>query len=182
MKRTALALAVLALGATACTANKNAAQKADRAVSNEILTKYQQSQPVPVFDYSQLRQNLIEIENVQARSTVTHTFFFNLGQVDPLYDCASIGLPIPSTYQLTAGDAKYSGHSDAVVPQIEANGVYTADSTGTHVICLDAAGKAYDFYWEGFVASVTHDATWDYGTHKMVVTGASTAEFTAKKP
>lgn len=44
--------------------------------------------------------------------------------------------------------------------------------TPTYVICVNASGKPYLQYWEGFVQSVTAPATWDYGTHTLKVTGA----------
>ncbi len=137
-----VAVLVLVLAVAGCTeSNSNSARKAqsnDRKVAEQQLASYQRNQPTPIFTWSQLRQNLIEIETAQSQTTQTTTFY-RLG----------------SSQRLS-------------LPQIEANGVYTADSTGTFVICVDANGKPYAVYWEGFVQTVAGPAKWD-GTHVELI-------------
>lgn len=157
----------------------NATQK-DRATATKQLEGFQKNQPVPVFDWSQLRQNLIEIETSQARTTQTTTFFFNQGVQDPISSCPSIGFPIPATYQLTNPQAKVPRH-DLTLPQIEANGVYTADTSGTFAICINAQGQAYANYWEGFVSTVTGPAKWNTDTHQVELVGPPSFDFSKGK-
>jgi hypothetical protein len=173
-------IVVLGLGVAACDEGNNKVQNHDRSVATEQLGQYQTNQPVPVFKYSQLRQNLIEIETAEARTTQTTSFFFNQGVQDPVSSCPSIGFPIPSTYQLTNPEAKVQRH-DFTLPQPEATGVYTADTTGTYVICVNAQGQAYATYWEGFVQTVTGPARWDTATHQVLLTGPPSFEFSKGK-
>lgn len=180
MNRKLALLAIPVIALVSCTGNS--ANQADKHLANDQLNKFRTAQPTPVFEWSQLRQNLIEIETTQAKATVTHSFFMGHGaaQTDPLFECPSIGLPIPSTYQLTNPQTTAGDHGSTSIAQIEATGVYTNQSSGTHVICLDANGKAFDVYWEGDVMAFTHDVTWDYSAHKAVITGNPTAAFTAQ--
>lgn len=157
----------------------------DRKTAERQLATLSQSQPVPSFNWSQVRQNLIELETAQAQTTQTTTFFFNQGIQTPIMSCPSIGFPIPSTYQLTNPvQAETHGYQDAgtvTVGQIEAIGVYTGDSTGTYVICVDATGKAYANYWEGFVQTVTGPAVWNDSKKQVELTGPPSFDFTSKQ-
>jgi hypothetical protein len=180
MKKIALIL-LAALPLAACTSSsQNAANNKDRATAARQLAGYQTNQPVPVFTYSQLRQNLIELETAQAQTTQTTSFFFNMGVADPTDSCPSIGFPIPSTYQLTNPESKVQRH-DLTLPQIEATGVYTADTTGTYVICIDAQGRPYANYWEGFVKTVTGPAKWNAAAHQVELIGPPSFKFSKGK-
>jgi hypothetical protein len=168
------------LGLAGCDTSQNAANNADRKTAARQLAGYQRNQPVPTFTWSQLRQNLIEIETAQAQTTQTTSFFFNQGVQDPVTSCPSIGFPIPSTYQLTNPESKVAQH-DLTLPQIEANGVYTGDTTGTFVICVDAKGMPYANYWEGFVNTVTGPAKWNPESHQVELIGPPSFKFTKGK-
>lgn len=180
MKKSMIVVAAVAGLALVACSSSNAAQNKDRATADKQLAGFQVNQPVPTFTYSQLRQNLIEIETAQAQSTQTTSFFFNQGVTDPTDSCPSIGFPIPSTYQLTNPAAKVVRH-DLTLPQIEATGVYTDQSTGTYVICVDAQGRAYANYWEGFVKTVTGPAKWDAAAHQVVLVGPPSFAFSKGK-
>lgn len=182
MKRKILAAIIgltLTLGVTACEQTKTAQQK-EAQVTREQLNAFLTSQPVPKFAWSQLRQNLIEIETAQAITTATTSFFFHVGTPDPVSACSSIGFAIPATYQLTASEGKLQDHA-LTVPQLEANGVYTGDTSGTYVICIDGNGVAFAFYHEGPVSTVSGPAQWDYDKHQIVLTGAPTGDFSVGK-
>lgn len=172
----AIIIAVTATMALSACTNQNKAANKEAKIGRKQLSAFLTNQPVPVFPNSQLRQNLIEIETAQAHSTVTTSFMFNQGVQDPVSVCPSIGFPIASTSQLTNPMYRVQDH-DATLPQIEANGIYTGDSSGTYVICVDGNGAAYAQYWEGFVSTVTGPAKWDTATHAIVLTGAPSAEF-----
>lgn len=183
MNRRLLLLIPLLLLPMACENHKKTSvRKADERAAVNQLAQYQQSQPVPQFNSSQIRQNLIEIETAQVNATVTTSFMFlmgSAGSTGPLvHSCPSIGFPIPATYQLTnpvqkAGDG-------VTVDQIEATGVYTDETTGTYVMCIGADGSPYAFYWEGFVATVTGPAHWDNAKGEVVMDGPSSAAFTGE--
>ncbi len=159
------------------------AEKQEQAIADQQLAQYSKSQPVPIFNYSQLRQNLIEIETAQVNATATTSFMFLLsgsGATGPLvHSCPSIGFPIPATYQLTSPEQAVTGTEGRAweLPQLEANGVYTGDTTGTYVMCVGENGKPFAFYHEGFVATVTGPAHWDNAKGEIVMDGPSSAEF-----
>lgn len=196
-KRTKLIGLVLGLamvvGLTACETGQSgaAATKQDQAVATQQLSQFQQSQPVETHNWSQLRQNLIEIRRAEANTTATTSFMFLLagvGETGPMiHSCPSIGFPIPATYQLSNPlrveqyDTPGDGGAAVAIPQIEANGVYTGDTTGTYVMCVSKSGKPFAFYHEGYVATVTGPAHWDNARGEIVMDGESTATFTAKK-
>jgi len=105
MKRiiTGLSAIVLVAALSACSVEDEApsANAKDAASSATILKKAQAAQPVPQFDWSQIRQTLIDAQTAQAEATQTTSFFFNLGVVDPVFSCPSIGFPVAGTSQLT---------------------------------------------------------------------------------
>lgn len=186
-------IAVLGVGGTitACTSKgtPTAAQKEQQA-QNQDTGNLLNNQPVPAFTWSQLRQNTIELENAQANTTQTTTFFFNMGIQDPIQSCPSIGFPIASTTQLTNPNQivnaflhGYNGGytAEGVVGNPDPTGVYTGASTGTYVICVAANGKGYADYWEGFVQTVTGSAAWDFTAHRMQPISNPTATFSTGK-
>jgi hypothetical protein len=138
------------------------------------------NQPIPHFNFSQYRQTLIDAESIAANGTQTTSFFFNLGARDPIFTCPSLGMPVPNTAQLSNPNQVVSGGNSqgyglATIGQMDPYGAYTpSSSTGTYVICVNASGKPYLNYWEGFVQTVTAAATWDYAHHTLKVTGAPT--------
>jgi hypothetical protein len=141
--------------------------KDEKEQSDRILSVFRQAQPVPERPWSQLRQSLIEIEVAQMDTTVTTSFFFNTGIKDPIDVCPSIGFAIPASYQLT-NPFRTAGSSDNVaVGQLEANGVYTAGSTGTYVMCVVGKGLNAS-YWEGFVKTEVGIAHWDSSLGRIV--------------
>lgn len=65
---------------------------------------------------------------------------------------------------------------------MEQTGVYTGDTAGTYVICLDGEGRPYANYDEGYVKVVSGPARWDYDKHMVVLTGAPTGGFSTSEP
>ena len=170
-------VAVTLLGA--CSSGESSAVEKDRKTSATALRDLQRAHPTPRFRRSQLRQNLVEIVTAQAETTQTSSFFFNLGVADPVNSCPSIGFPIPATMQLTNPEAIVDGDNGrrATLPQVEPTGVYTGDTTGTYVICIDAQGSAYALYWEGFVQAVSGPAEWNVAKKQVVLVGPSSFDF-----
>lgn len=179
-----VAIAAIGLGLAACGPTSTSANKKDSAVAGAQLSKYQTVQPIPQFDFSQLRQNLIEIETAQTSTTPTTTFFFNQGIAKPVQSCPSVGFPIPSEDQLSNPQSESTvsnSRNPYTLPQIEQTGVYTGGSTGTYVMCIDAKGSEYADYWEGFVQTVTGPAVWNPTTQQVELTGPPSFTFTQGK-
>lgn len=177
-------LIVLAFGLVLFGCNNGGSAKKETQIVRNQQTQFLSAQPIPQFSTSQLRQNLIEIETAQANATATTTFMFlrtGAGSTGPLvHSCPSIGFPIPATYQLTAPQGKLQ-NENLTVPQLEATGVYTGDTSATFVICVDPNGKPYSIYHEGDVSAVTGPAHWDNAKGEIVLDGPSSAVFTTKK-
>jgi len=189
---TAATVAVVAIlgavGLTACdTTDTPSAIQSDQNLSDQILSKYERSQPAPQFDWSQIRQTLIDVETAQASSVQTTSFFFNQGSTDPYYVCPSIGFPVASTTELTNpqktvdGTGGNNSYALTTIAQIDPNGIYAGQSSGTYVLCVDSHGRTYGQYAEGFVHAVAAAATWDESTHRIVVNGAPTFTFKTAK-
>jgi hypothetical protein len=136
------------------------------------------AQPAPVFTWSQIRQTLIDIETAQAKTIQTTTFFFNLGVKAPVNTCPSIGFPVATTDEITNPSRIDAGY--AVIPQIDPNGIYTGNSTGTYVLCVGSDGSTYGVYWEGYVYAVTGPATWNAATGSVQETGPTSFKFTTQ--
>jgi len=180
------ALASLLLTASACDSASDS-QKQESTQQEAISQQLVKNQPLPQFSYSQMRQNLGEIETAQAKGVQTTSFFFNQGVVDPLMSCPSIGVPIPNTSSLSNPIAveHHSGTDNGGnvgVGQMDPNGTYVPQSsTGTYVLCIDATGTPYAFYWEGFVSTVFAPAKWDTVAHQVKLTGPASFKFTVKQ-
>lgn len=154
------ALLALCLLGAACTKTNNTrkASQNGRDESEQVATGFSRvidSQQIPVFDWSQERQTLIDILSVRAEGShgtaVAMTIDGTL-----LWWCPTTGAPIPSTYQLSNPEAfvdppDRGGQTDVLVPQGEPTGVYPGDSQATYVLCLDDNGKAFAQYEEANV-------------------------------
>lgn len=177
MRKTLFLLFVVGLVLAGCGQEKPNARERDEHTTADQAARYAEAQPVPRFDWSQVRQNLIEIQTAQTQSTQTTAFFFNQGTAAPVAQCPSIGYPIPTTNQLTNPDDIEGGGDGGrvTVAQMESTGVFTGDSTGTYVMCVDGDGEAYAFYWEGFVAAVSGAAEFTNGEIRLI--GAPSFDF-----
>lgn len=132
------------------------AQAAQTAVQTGF-DRLQKSQPIPLFDWSAIRQTLIDVETVQANGVATTTAFYLEG-IGLVAWCPSAGLPVPSTYQLSNSTQYVDLPDDSTsekypIDQGEPTGVYVGPTTGTYTICLDDNGKGFAHYWEGYTAS-----------------------------
>jgi hypothetical protein len=174
------AAAVAALTLAGCTHGTSVQQQEQNAQTADT-SSLEQSQPIPHFNYSQIRATAIDAETISANGTQTTSFFFQLGVQDPIFSCPSLGEPVANTAQLSNPEqiapisGKYGGGATDL-PQMDPNGIYAPSaSSGTYVICINDTGGKYLQYWEGDVMTVTSAATWDRATHTLKVTGAPTA-------
>jgi len=161
----ALALAGLASACTSSGGTPSSLSK-NTTESNNQLNTYNRQQPIPQANFSWYRQALIDVENAQIHGVDTTTFEFNMGVQNPLKVCASRGYPVASTSQLTNpyqalwNNAGTNGNAGVAVGQLEPNGVYTGDSTGTYIVCVNSASLLEIDYWEGFVETEGGPAVW----------------------
>jgi hypothetical protein len=174
-----IAALALALAVGGCS-HGTSAQQQEQNEQQQDTSSLINDQPIPHFDWSQIRQTAIDAETIAADGTQTTSFFFQLGDPDPVFVCPSVGVPVANTAQLSNPDqivgvsSKYGGGSTDL-PQMDPYGVYTPNaSSGTYVICVNSAGQKYLQYWEGDVMSVTAAASWDSATHSVQVIGAPT--------
>lgn len=164
MKKTAAILATVALALTACTGNEESEQagsnlRDEQRANNISLDRMADSQPIPSFDWSQERQTLLDTLALRAQGAQTTTLFTITG-VGIIAWCPSIGAPVPSTFQSTAGQQYVDISGDATrqnfpVDQMEPTGIYPGDTDATWTLCLDDNGKKFGVYWEAPVSSIT---------------------------
>jgi hypothetical protein len=171
----AVVIPFFAASLTACDSGTSSVNR-DAEQTDAQLERYQANQPVPLFDWSQIRETVTMVETAQATGIATSSFFFNQGSMEPVMSCPSIGYPVPATTQLTSPDQPlYSDHhDDLVVSQMEPTGVYSGETTATYVLCVNSNGLQYPVYWEGFVMSVGGPAAWDAGSARVVAMGDPT--------
>lgn len=175
---------IVALGLGACGGTNNRGNALESKQQSIDTYALELAQPLPHYNFSQIRQNLIELETAQANGVQTTSFFFNQGVANPIQTCPSIGAPIPTTTQLSnpleqvrdpnGGNVPHS----SVLGQMDPNGVYSGPSSGTYVMCVAPNGKAYADYWEGFVQTVFGPAHWDSAQHQVVLDGPPSFKFT----
>lgn len=157
--------------------NGNAAQNAQQSIDDTQLAF---TQPIPDFPFSQIRQNLIEIEAIQALGISSTSFIFVQGINHPVLVCPSQGVPVPATDEITnpvvaqwnsGGSGGNYGVAGVTVGQDDPTGVFQGDTTGTNGLCVNSAGNPYDVYNEAYYITVTAPAYWDNTTGQIVVTG-----------
>lgn len=148
-----LLTAVIAMGLlVACAGHPSSKQtQQENKVVNNQQEIYANGQPVPIFNYSQTRQTLIEIYKAKTGNVATWTVFYSFGK--PIYVCPSIGYPIPATTQLTNPDqiivnTDNGNIASGAIPQAEPDGTFTGTTNATYVACVRADGTISPVYAE----------------------------------
>ena len=169
---TIAALLVTSIAGCAVAIAQNA-QTEEFRTQDKIASKYQKSQPIPVFAFSQKRQNLIEIEKAEAEGVQTTSFLCpGLGctkAAPPMEVCPSIGAPIPTTEELTNPEQPLrdnseplnNGGGNVTVGEMDPTGTYKGASEGTYVMCIGKGGSVIPSYWEGHVEVEFAPAVWN---------------------
>jgi hypothetical protein len=172
--------ALLMLGTAACGPASKSGTALEGQDSANTEKTYLLNEPPPHFSYSAIRATAISVEAIQALNEQTTSFGFNQGVKNPVWSCPSLGEPVASTTQITnqqqvdTTTVPYQGGAAVPIGNMDPNGVYSGDSTGTYVLCVNASGTPYAQYWEGFVDTVSGPAAWDAKTGAIVVTGQPT--------
>lgn len=157
------AIVLLAIVSTAC-------QGSETTTANAVEVQQQQYvkvQPIPFYEFSLERDVAIQLYNARNEARNTHTVVYTqMGQ--PLWDCPSIGFPIPYDVQLT-NPLKTNG-----IEQAEPNGLYSSKNTAaTWVLCVDDAGNVTPVYAEPTVIAYPFPVTVDYATGHVAKAGDS---------
>lgn len=154
------------------TAKANAAETANAGAGLDLIFT---NQPAPVFATSAYRQQLIEVEAVEALGTPTTEFFFppgwNGSGSHPFKVCTAQGLPLPNSTSLTNPEEivqdPYGGgyqlnNGGIDKPQADPIGVYAPTTgTGTFVTCLGKGGTLDVTESEADVFSESAPAIWN---------------------
>ena len=153
MRKLFATLAVVGLIAAGCTQPNANSQEA--AIVNQQQAIYSQTQPVPIYDYSQDRATLLQIYNAKNEARQTWAVVLSNNGV-PIWTCPSYGFPIPATTQLTNPSSVGQPNtltSGIVLPQAEPDGLYTGTNLGTYVLCVRPNGDIVPIYAEPLVMS-----------------------------
>lgn len=152
----------------------------DKSATDKQLKAYQDNgQNIPLYQWSQYRQTMLDVENAQVTGEATTTFFFNLGVRDPYFVCPSIGFPVPADTELT-NPQQNVGSQGAVIGMMDPNGTYPGPTAGTYVICVAPNGTKFYHYAEPEAHTVGGPAHWD-AQKGIVLDGAPSIPVTTKK-
>jgi len=162
---------------------------AEFRAQDKIQEHAEKTQPVPFFKYSQVRQNLIELEHAEAEGVQTTTFFCpNNGcskAYPPIKVCASIGAPIPITDELSNPEQPLrdnsepleNGGGNVVVGEMDPNGIYPGNGEGTRAMCIGKGGTVIPAYWEGPVETEYAPAVWNAAKGEIKDIGPPSFQF-----
>jgi hypothetical protein len=175
-------MAFTALNAAACSSTNTGATVNASATGSEDLgvqNTADNNQPAPVFAHSDIRDDGILIEAIEALGENTTTFAIaNNGTL--IWSCPSIGEPFHADDEITNPsqiDPDTNPHKPnstaAVIPNMDPNEIFEGPNTGTYALCLTAKGVPYAHYAEENVDVVSAPAVWDpSSTNHIIVTGA----------
>ena len=168
--RKALILSILSVAlVAACGPNNTQLEK--QAVNNQqdqLLKLY----PVPFFDTSLERGIVIQLYAIRNQARNTHAVVTSQGTGTVLWDCPSIGYPIPYDVQLT--NPVKDGGGGTVIEQPEPNGLYSSkNSDATWVLCAADDGTVTQLYTEQKVNTFPFPVSVDYTTGRIVRAGAA---------
>lgn len=128
-------------------------QQKSIAISQDRQNK---TQPIPSYSYSEIRQVLLDVQEIQAKGAASTSVGYLEG-VGIVWWCPSRGVPVSDGFQLTPTKQWVDLPGDKTrewkeVDQGESPGYYnTGTSSGTYVLCLDDNGKPFLKYWEGYI-------------------------------
>lgn len=198
MKKLLIAASVISVMATACapatakagffSVNDTAATIESKQVNNQ-QKQYAKVQPVPFFDWSFERDQVIQLYRLRNFQAATHTVW--RGDTSVIEgDCPSIGFGIPYDTSLTnpvtaTDEDNYGSRNNALasIGQAEPNGVYASTNTSaTWVMCVGPYGKVEPHYVEAKVTGYPYSAKVDYATGRVTrAAGAKGVSIQLKK-
>lgn len=155
---------LLMLAITACTSS---ATSRDAKVVEEQQKTYQINQPVPMFNWSQERDTVIQLYSMRNEARQTYTVITSQGTGQIIFECPSRGTAIAADTQLTNPLMRDYPQSSVVVEQPEPNGLFSSKNTdATWVLCVRSNGEIAPVYTEQkvtqFPFAVRRDDTGKY--------------------
>lgn len=179
MRKTIVMMVGLALLLAACDEG-SAARQADERLAGQQLEIYQNGQPIPIYDFSQVRDTLIQINTQLVEGRQGYATIVSPLTGEPLFSCPSVGFPIPADTQLTnPSQVVYQG---ATVEQIEPNGTFTSENTqATYILCIQENGSAIPVYSEPPVIASGAPLIWDAESRQYQFAGEASMVVTIGK-
>lgn len=148
---------VLALALAGCA---TPADSAERVSVEQQQKQYVLSQPVPQFDWSLERHEMIELYRARNNAVSTYSVVYSQYRGVITFACPSIGYPIPGGTQLTNPEKGVGTYYP--LPQAEPNGLYSpGTSAGTYVMCVNEDGTISPVYIEENVMTFAYPVTTD---------------------
>lgn len=184
-------LATLSLGVVVGCTQDDKAQSAGNSVKDQqtnvakSLERQNKSQPGRVYDYSEIKSVMQNVQDIQAGGAASTTAFYLEG-VGMIGWCPSKGVSVSDGWQLTPSRQWVDMPGDKTrewkeIDQAEATGVYpTGTSSGTYTLCVDDNGKEFLKYWEGYV-DTTVGVIDTYPADKRIKVEELTYEFKDQK-
>ncbi|MBC8395879.1 MAG: hypothetical protein H8E16_02120 [Flavobacteriales bacterium] len=158
-------------------------EEMDQEVVQGQQAQYAKGQPVPAFNWSLERDNIIKLYKLRNEKVSTHTVWrSDYGMVEG--DCPSLGYGIPydtsltNPYQALWRGGSQSGRASAVVGQAEPNGVFASTNTAaTWIMCIGMAGNIEPHYVESKVTTYPGPVKVNYETNRVSRNGKSEIKF-----
>jgi len=154
----------------------NTQEEKDKKIVQSQQKQYSAAQPLPVYDWSLERENVIKLYNLRNEKVSTHTVWrSNYGMVEG--DCPSLGYGIPYDTSLTNPLQTVSNYKDsAVIGQAEPNGIFASTNTAaTWVMCVGTSGSIEPVYVESKVTTYPYQVKVNYKTNRVQKVGKTTA-------
>ncbi len=128
-------------------------QRENAAVEDQQNT-YVRNQPPPHFDWSFERHLMTKLYEARNRAVTTTSYAVSSYTGKIIFQCPSIGFPIPATTQLTNPQriVRYGGAAVSAIAQAEPNGLYAPPQTdATWIMCVGPDGNVEPVYMEEHV-------------------------------
>ena len=152
---TAIALIVAGCGSLADS------EQQDNIRVQDQQAHYATIQPIPYFDFSMDRDTLIQIYKAKNEARQTHSVVMSQGTGTVVWDCPSIGFPLPADVQLTNPLQVQGGsYGYTTIEQPEPNGLFSSKNTdATFVQCVGPDGSVSPVYTEQKVTTFPFPVT-----------------------
>jgi hypothetical protein len=165
---------VLMLATAACSKDTTSSGASEARISEDAAKKFNHSQPPFIVDASQARENLNAAELALATGANTWTAVMPRGGSfnAPIFECPSIGFPIPFASNITNPLKIASNERGAVtLGQIEPTlGIYTpATDDTTYGNCVMNDGTVKPFTSQSDLTTFGFDVVWDDTLHRFVI-------------
>lgn len=182
---TSIFLITVLLMMSACVESKKSAASEEAKKVNQQQSQYNIGQPVPAFNWSLERHNLIELYKLRNMRVATHTVWrSDYGMIEG--DCPSIGYGMPYDTSLTnplvatdidlqGEEHAYQGGALASIEQAEPNGIFASKNTAaTWVMCAGDTGGIEPVYVESKVTTYPGPVIVNYEKNRVTRSGEAT--------